>query len=176
MELNLTMIGNDNVSLRPLYKQDAHVIASLADNPRVAANLRDVFPSPYRFEDAVQFIELVQRGTFGFCRAILYRDQFAGVISITPQSDVYRHSAEIGYWLGEPFWNLGIMTAAIELTCAHAFNQLGITRIFAGVFGGNEASKAVLMKNGFKLEGVKTKGVLKNNRLLDEYFLALVKP
>ena len=175
MELNLTMVGNDDISLRPLNEQDATVIASLANNPKIAANLRDIFPSPYTFQDAVQFISLAQHGILGFCRAICYGGQFTGVISLTPQSDIYRHSAEIGYWLGEPFWNRGIMSAAIELICTHAFNQLGITRIFAGVFDGNEASKAVLVKNGFMLEGKKTKGVLKNNRLLDEYFLALVK-
>jgi RimJ/RimL family protein N-acetyltransferase len=170
-----TIFCNEDTSLRSFRTEDALALASQANNPKIATNLRDVFPSPYQLSDAEWYIEKVLRGEFGYTWAISFQDQLAGSITLTPQTDVYRHSAEIGYWLGEAFWNKGIATASVGLVCRHAFEQLGLHRIFAGIFAGNEGSKAVLIKNGFQLEGIKKKAVLKNNQLFDEHFMALIK-
>lgn len=175
METNTIIEGAHDVSLRSLEQADAAPMSVLANNPAIARNLRNVFPHPYTPEDAAFYIEKAREGAWGYCRAILYRDAFAGVISLTPQQDVYRHTAEIGYWLGEPYWHKGIMTEAIRLVCRHAFSETGITRIYAGVFSYNRYSAAALVKNGFVLEGIKKKAVLKQNELFDEHFYALLK-
>jgi RimJ/RimL family protein N-acetyltransferase len=175
MKTSTTIIGTHQISLRTIQQQDAAVIALLANNPKIARNLRDIFPSPYSLEDAIFFINKVEQGELGYCWAVCYKDEIVGIISLIPQQDVYRHTAEIGYWLGEPFWHKGIATAAIGLVCQHAFHQTGITRIFAGLFEYNTHSAAALLKNGFKLEGIKRKAVLKNNELFDEHFYALLK-
>ncbi len=175
MKPNPSIFSNAETSLRSFRTADAHALASQANNPKIAANLRDVFPSPYQLSDAEWYIEKVLNGEFGYTWAINFQDILAGSITLIPQNDVYRHTAEIGYWLGEAFWNKGIATASVGLVCRHAFEQLGLHRIFAGIFAGNEGSKAVLIKNGFQLEGIKKKAVLKNNQLFDEHFMALIK-
>ncbi|TWV96234.1 GNAT family N-acetyltransferase [Chitinophaga pinensis] len=162
------------VSLRALEASDEQRLSILANNPNIARNLRNVFPHPYTPADAQFFISKAQEGAWGYCRAILYREELAGVINLLPQSDVYRHSAEIGYWLGEAYWHKGIMTAAIGMVCRHAFEQYGISRIFAGVFAYNSYSARALEKNGFILEGIKRKAVLKQHELSDEHFYALL--
>ena len=91
------------------------------------------------------------------------------------QTDVYRLSAEIGYWIGEPYWGLGIATRAVELLTQYGFNQLGLVRIYSGVFDFNVPSRKVLEKAGFKLEGIFEKSIIKNGEIRDEYRYAKLK-
>jgi ribosomal-protein-alanine N-acetyltransferase len=175
MGINTIIEGAHSVSLRGLEQADAGPMSELANNPAIARNLRNIFPHPYTCKDAVFYIEKARQGAWGYCQAILYQDTFAGVIGLMPQQDVYRHTAEIGYWLGEPYWHKGIMTKAIRLVCRHAFSQTDIIRIYAGVFAYNRYSAAALEKNGFALEGIKKKAVLKQHELFDEHFYALLK-
>ena len=65
------------------------------------------------------------------CRAIEVDGEAAGSIGLFLGSDVYRRSAELGYWLGEPFWGRGIMTAAVETMCREGFAAWDIVRIHA---------------------------------------------
>ena len=58
--------------------------------------------------------------------------------------------AELGYWVGVPFWGRGIATEAGKELIRHAFRDLGLTRIYCGYFEGNEKSKSVQKKCGFK--------------------------
>ena len=98
-------------TLRPWREADAASIARYADNAKIAANLRDVFPCPYAPQDAATFVEscIRQEGRGQMCRAIEVYGEAAGSIGLFLGSDVYRRSAELGYWLGEPFWGRGIM-------------------------------------------------------------------
>jgi len=90
-------------------------------------------------------------------------------------SDVYRRSAELGYWLGEPFWGRGIMTAAVETMCREGFAAWDIVRIHAEAFARNAASRRVLEKAGFALEGTLRRSVYKNGEMLDSCIYALVR-
>jgi RimJ/RimL family protein N-acetyltransferase len=88
---------------------------------------------------------------------------------------VYRLGAEIGYFLGEPYWGKGIMTKAVNLVCDYAFRELGIIRIDTGVFDFNQASMRVLEKCGFVREAVFRKSVIKRGRICDEVRYAKIK-
>ena len=61
--------------------------------------------------------------------------------------------AKIGYWLPREWWDQGIMTAAVGAACHHAFFQWNADVILASCFQTNVASRRVLEKNGFELEG-----------------------
>ena len=98
-----------------------------------------------------------------------------GSIGLFLGSDVYRRSAELGYWLGEPFWGRGIMTAAVETMCREGFAAWGIVRIHAEPFARNAASRRVLEKAGFALEGTLRRSVYKNGEMLDSCIYALVR-
>ena len=167
--------GVNGISLRALKKSDAAQIAALANDPVIGSTLRDIFPYPYTIEDAHRFIDFTSINNAFHCWGICTNKTLAGVISIIRQDDVYRHSGEIGFWLGTNYHNQGIMTEAVNLACQHAFAKLKFIRIFACVFENNEASKRVLIKNGFSLEGIRKKAVLKNDSYLDDYMLAKIK-
>lgn len=161
--------------LRPLHYADRADLAALADNRNIWCTLRDMFPSPYSIADAEKFIDMVKQQNPQMTFAMDFRHNFAGVISLIPQQDVYRHSAELGYWLGEPYWGQGITTAATRLVCQYAFDELQLTRIFASVFQGNIASTRVLEKCGFFHEGTLRQAVIKDGKILDELRFALLK-
>ncbi|HNZ42820.1 MAG TPA: GNAT family protein [Bacteroidales bacterium] len=163
-----------DVVLRELTKSDIPKLAEYANNEKVSINLRDAFPSPYTQEDARQFIAMVDRQQPKTFFAIAYKDQYAGNISLLPGADVYKKSAEIGYFIGEPFWNMGIMTKAVRLITDYGFKHFDLVRIHTGVFEYNKASQRVLEKCGFIKEGVSSKAVFKNNHFYDEIRYALL--
>ena len=143
----------EKIKIRPLNSSDKTELANLANNEKIGDNLRDNFPYPYNEKDADYFIKLTEKENPKQNFGVLYNGKLCGVIGLIIQKDVYRKSAEIGYWIGEPYWGIGIATKVVELITDYAFNTLDLNRIFAGVFEFNIASMKVLEKNGFKKEG-----------------------
>ena len=82
------------------------------------------------------------------------------------------HKCELGYWLGRAYWGRGIVTAAVQLVTAHAFEKLHLQRVYAKVFPYNPTSMRVLEKAGFTLEGIMKKSHKKDGKLLDEHLYA----
>jgi [ribosomal protein S5]-alanine N-acetyltransferase len=161
--------------LRDWTARDAPSLVRYADNPRIAATLRDAFPSPYTLEDAQRFIALATSpGPHRFL-AIEVDSVACGGIGIHPLDDVHRRTAEIGYWLAEPYWGRGIVTGAVRAFVPVAFHGSGITRLQAGIFANNPASMRVLEKCGFTLEAVHRNAVTKNGVTMDEMMYVLLR-
>jgi len=137
------------VKLRSLMDEDIVDLARLANNRNVWNNLRDRMPHPYSEVDAKEFITITKNEQPRQNFSIEYEGKFCGVIGFLLQYDVYRGSAEIGYWLGEPFWRKGIATGAVRLITEYGFSELNLRRIYASVFAFNKASARVLEKNGY---------------------------
>jgi ribosomal-protein-alanine N-acetyltransferase len=98
------------------------------------------------------------------------------MIGLLPQQDVYRKTAEIGYWFGESFWNKGIVTTSVKLVTAYGFEQLNLVRIHTGIFEYNLGSMKVLEKNGYKKDGIFEKNIVKNDKLWDEHRYSKINP
>lgn len=163
------MLQNQNIILRTLTDEDAPALAQLANNKKVWDNVRDILPHPYTINDAVSFINLTKKENPQVSFAIEYEGAFCGMIGLAPQHDVYRKTAEIGYWLGEPFWNKGIATKAVQLVTEYGFDELGFIRIHTGIFEYNVASMKVLEKNGYEKDGIFKKSIFKNGKIWDEH-------
>lgn len=161
--------------LRPWTLNDVDNLVKYANNWNVAKYLTDAFPHPYNVEDGKIFLEKIFKNDPVNVFAIEIDGQAVGSIGIHPQKDVHRKSAELGYWLAEPFWGKGIMTRAIKEMIEVAFQTYDINRIFAKPFGINEGSKRVLEKAGFKLEATLEKAIFKNGEYLDELIYAFIK-
>jgi len=172
----MSQTGKPEVSLQPLRKEDATQLAAIANNKKVADSLRDVFPHPYRLEEALSFITICMDEAPQVNFGIRVNGQLAGVIGLIPQTDIYRISAETGYWLGEEFWGMGAATAALKLLISYAFDNLKLAKLYSGVFSTNRASIRVLEKCGFEQEGLLKRSLIKNGRILDEHRFGLVNP
>jgi len=168
-------LTDNYIILRALRYSDKESMAALANNKRIWNNLRDEFPYPYTENDALKFIDAIKVKEPQVDFAIDYERRFSGVISLILQKDIQRHSAEIGYWIGEPFWGKGITTAAVGLIVDYGFKTLSLQRIFASVFEGNVASQRVLEKCGFELEGTLRKGAFKNSRFINDLRYGITK-
>lgn len=98
-----------------------------------------------------------------------------GGIGFRLGEDVYRHSAEFGYWLAEEFWGKGIMTEAVIAFVDYCFENFPLKRMFASAYANNPASARVLEKAGFVLEGRLRKNVIKDGQVLDSLLYAKTK-
>ena len=169
------MLKKGNIILRRFYDSDAAVLAQLLNNKKVWDNLRDYIPFPYSINDAISFIRQTQEESPQTSFAIEYDQQFCGAIGLIGQSDVYKKTAEIGYWLGEPYWNKGIATLSVKLVTDYALIELQFIRVHTGVFDYNVGSMKVLMKNGYTKDGVFRKAILKNGRMFDEHRFSITR-
>lgn len=163
--------------LRDWQTEYAESLARHANNQAVARNLRNIFPQPYSTEDAKTYINACinsdhKRNCF---KAIVVNDEAVGTIGILLQEDVYCKNAELGYWLGEAFWNQGIMSAAVQQICRLAFAEYDIVRIYAEPFARNVGSRKVLEKAGFELEGILQKRIYKEGGIFDSCIYAITK-
>ena len=170
------MAADPEITLRPYGEDDIPALADLANNPRVSANLRDVFPHPYTLSDAEHFVRDLANAPGMHNFAILVEGRLAGGAGVALLGDVYRRTAEVGYWLGEPFWGRGIATRVVCAICEHALTLGPICRLEAGVFEGNRASQRVLEKAGFELEARHRLSVTKNGVTMDSFMYARVFP
>lgn len=163
--------------LRKWKMEDAADFAHYANNQKIADNLRNGFPYPYTLQDAKSFVEscVSNDETKQICRAIEVNNHVVGSIGIFLGSDIYGRSAEIGYWLAEEFWGMGIMSAAVKQICKEAFERFDIVRIFAEPLVHNIGSRKVLENAGFSIEGIMKNGVYKNGKIFDYCMYALLK-
>lgn len=154
--------------LRPFEPADADSLTPLANDREVWLNLRDRFPHPYTRQHAEAFI--ADAMTYHPVRhfAICVDDRAVGSISIFPQTDIARVSAEIGYWLGRPYWGRGIMPRSVSEVTRYAIANFGLTRVFAIVGAHNVGSRRVLEKAGFVREGYMKQSSIKDGVIQDE--------
>jgi RimJ/RimL family protein N-acetyltransferase len=169
-------LKSGNIKLRPLLLSDAARLVELANNEKISRNLRDGFPNPYTLADAENFLSKFTNQDPVTFFGIEYNGEHVGNISLVPGQDIYRKSAEIGYFIGELYWNKGIVTTAVTLITDYGFKKLGIIRIQTGVFEYNTASIRVLEKCGFTKDGVFRKSVFKQNKIWDEVRYSKINP
>jgi [ribosomal protein S5]-alanine N-acetyltransferase len=162
-------------TIRPWRLDDAESLTRHANNRKVWLSLRDKFPHPYTTEDARRFLEATVKikPITIFCIAV--NSAAVGGIGIHLGIDVHRHTAELGYWLGEEFWGRGIMTEAVGGFTDFCFDNFSLRRIYAEPFGNNPASARVVEKAGFTFEGRLKNNVIKDGELLDSLLYAKTK-
>lgn len=170
MELHLT-----RSTIRSWRPGDAAALVRYANDRRVWRNLRDRFPHPYTARDAEEWVGRATGMVPETHFAIAVGEEAVGGIGLELQTDVFRRSAEIGFWLAEPFWGQGIATEAVRAMTDFAFASFDLCRVFAGVFEWNPASMRVLEKAGYTCEGRLRKSVTKDGQTIDQMLYAIVR-
>lgn len=170
MEIHLTQ-----ALVRDFTLSDAPSLARHANNRKVWLQLRDGFPHPYTVGDAEAFIAkvLAPPGPPTIF-AIEIEGEAAGAIGYFPRTDVERISAEMGYWIAEPFWGRGIATEAIRALTAWAIETHSLLRVYALPYANNPASCRALQKAGFECEGRLRSSAIKDGKVLDQFLYAYV--
>jgi RimJ/RimL family protein N-acetyltransferase len=169
--LNLTL---SLCTVRSWRGSDLGALVKYADNRRIWLNLRDRFPHPYTRRDGVEFLRDARQQRPETAFAIAVGGEAAGGIGFQLNGDVERVSAEIGYWLGEPFWGRGIATEALAAVTRYAVETHGLTRLYALPFAWNAASCRVLEKAGYVLEARLRRSAVKDGRIVDQLQYAFI--
>lgn len=160
------------LKLRNYETSDALRLVELANNLNVSRYLVYTFPFPYTRDDADWWIKTGAHLQGAQTRVIEHDGVFVGSVAITPQIGWRSHTAEIGYWLGEEFWGRGLASEALRQMTELSFSQYEVQKLFASVLGPNQASMKVLEKNGYELEAVLKKEIVKNGQTYDHYIYA----
>ena len=167
---------NQSFELREWQLSDVASLAENANNINIWNNVRDYFPHPYSEKDGKEYIEMVlSQPKPATILAIDVEGKAVGSIGIILQTDVERISAEIGYWLGEKYWNKGIVTEAIKQMLTYAFANFPLQKIYAPIFDFNIASQKILQKAGFEREAILKQGAIKNGKIIDLHYYSFIK-
>ncbi len=164
------------IVLRPWLINDAAQLALIADNKKIADNLRDGFPFPYSLQDAGNWLNIIlPENLHPRFFAITVDKQLVGSIGIVSKSNIYRKNIEIGYFLSEEFWGKGIATKAIKAATSYAFKDFDIVRVYAEPFADNPGSRRALEKAGFTLEAILKRNVITNGIIKDSCVYSVLK-
>jgi [ribosomal protein S5]-alanine N-acetyltransferase len=163
------------LQVRSWRKSDLDALLRHANNSKIAANLRDQFPHPYTRRDAIEYLDFVRDQKPERSFALHFDGEAIGGLGFQIGVDIARMSAEMGYWLGEPYWGRGLATRAAAAASEWAFVEYKLTRVFALVFSHNAPSIRVLEKAGFQQEGILRRSAIKNGTVLDQLIFAKVR-
>jgi [ribosomal protein S5]-alanine N-acetyltransferase len=155
--------------LRSLAPEDVTSITRLAGAKEIAATTLRI-PHPYRDEDARAFLAIAEEDyaagrSISFAVVLRSSGEFCGAIGLQ-KAEAHNH-AELGYWIGVPYWGRGYATEAARAVMAFGFQDLLLNRIFAQAFAGNVSSQRVLEKLGMRHEGRLLQHVRKWDQFID---------
>ncbi|QSR84940.1 GNAT family N-acetyltransferase [Methylacidimicrobium sp. B4] len=162
-------------TVRDWRLDDETALIAAANNRKVWRNLTHRFPHPYTQNHAREWLASLAATPEPTHWAIEVEGVAAGGIGVDRGEGVFAKSGHLGYWLGEPYWGRGIMTAAVRAVSEYALDHFGLVRLQSYVFAWNPASMRVLQKAGFVREGILRKSVYKDGECIDEALYALVR-
>ena len=173
--MSIPTLRTQRLVLRPFSPSDAPAVQRLAGDREVASTTLTI-PHPYEDGMAEAWIE---------GRASDWAEKKALTLAVTTEADglvgamglhleLEHLRAELGYWIGVPFWNRGYATEAGEAVIRFGFDELGLNRIEAEHFTRNPASGRVLEKLGMTGEGIRRDHVLKDDELEDMVLYAIL--
>jgi len=167
----------DRLILRKLAFTDAPDIVRLAGDYEVAKMTLNI-PHPYPADSADTFIKQTHQNWangVAYTFAIVRKDDetYMGTIGLRVED---RHKrAEVGYWIGVPFWGKGYMTEALKRIIQFGFEDLGLNRVGASYLIGNPASGRVMEKAGMTHEGTFYKYSIRDGEPMDLHFRGIVR-
>ncbi len=180
--LPLPTLSTMRLTLRPFGEDDAPEVARLAAAREIAATTM-LIPHPYELRHAQDWIashaaawRAQQMLTLGL--TLTGTGELAGCVLLKLEP-AHLH-AELGYWVGVPFWNRGLASEAGRAAIDYAFGDLRlrgepVIRVHAHAFGSNPASCRVLEKVGMKLEGVQRRHIIKWGQWQDAVMYGLLR-
>lgn len=170
-------LETERLRLRPLELSDAPRVQELAGEGAVAIMTTNI-PHPYSAGMAERWITIHRqhyaRGELAtFAVALLADGTFIGAVSL--HFDSAHERAELGYWIGLPYWGKGYCTEAARAVVRYGFEQRALHRISSCHFGTNLRSARVLQKLGMTNEGCQRQHIKKGDEFYDLYRYGILR-
>lgn len=147
------MIETDRLILRPWREDDAEALYKYASDP--AIGLVAGWPPHTSVENSLEIIRTVFSAPETYAVVLKETDDPVGCCGIMFSNSLHAaemqtNEAEIGYWIGKPYWGQGLIPEAVKALLSRCFNDLGLNAVWCGYYKGNDKSKRVCEKSGFK--------------------------
>lgn len=163
--MNLPEIETSRLKLRPYREADIPDLVRLAGAREVAATTLRI-AHPYTEQHAKEFLRMAEDDDKAwFAITLSDSGQFCGGVGLRIEPEHSR--AEVGYWVGVPFWGNGYATEAAQAAVRYGFEDLRLRRISAAVSKGNAASEKILQKLGMRHEGCMREHQCKWGKFMD---------
>jgi ribosomal-protein-alanine N-acetyltransferase len=159
--------------IRPYRETDIAELLPLIGTREVAATTLRI-AHPYTEQDARDFL-VMTREPGKLWLAITLRSDGRQIGGVGLRVDKPHQNAELGYWLGVPYWRQGYATEASREMLRYGFDELGLHRIFASHFKHNVASGHILLKLGMRHEGCQREQICKWDRFVDLELYGLLR-
>ena len=179
MQINYeTIVVTEEITLTEIRASDIFSMVQYLNEKDFNRNTCTI-PYPYLEEDALEFIKMVRafekKNNLQKDWAIRdSKEKLIGCIGILYDHGIKSHRSQIGYWLGKPFWNQGIISKVIRVFTQYIFTHRSLVRLEGHVFGYNPFSCKALEKAGFRQEGFLEWAQCKDGKYLDLYIYAKV--
>jgi [ribosomal protein S5]-alanine N-acetyltransferase len=175
--LTCPTLETERLILRRLELADAPSIQTLVSDKRIAMYSLSI-PYPYPEGGALEFINssherTAQGVSIELALVLRAEHQVIGCVGLRPKP--HKRSAEIGYWVGVPYWSHGYMTEAVRHVIQYAFDVMELNRIYATYLVSNPASGRVMQKAGMTHEGTMRQHVQKNGVFHDVAYYSILR-
>jgi [ribosomal protein S5]-alanine N-acetyltransferase len=164
----------DEIALKKWTDKHIEQLPQIANNLKIAANMADKFPSPYKLEHANTWIQETRTHPDRLVWAIESKGQLVGGIGLSVRAGSTAHCAGLVYWIGEQYWGNGYATEAVRTVVTHAFVVAELVRIETTVFKWNTASMRVLEKCQFSQEAILRDSFIKDGKIVDRHLFSIV--
>jgi ribosomal-protein-alanine N-acetyltransferase len=169
MTNTLPTLYTPRLLLRAFGLADVPHLVALANNYEVAKNTLNI-PHPYHEEDARRWVHITdencqQQTGYAFALELRATGEFIGGMGLTLERRFDR--AEVGYWLGPPYWGQGLASEALAAVLRFGFEELKLNKIYATHIAENPASGRVMLKNGMVKEGELVQHIKRDGRYHD---------
>lgn len=170
------VLYTERLLLRAPEMSDTQAIETLAGAYEIARMTLNI-PHPYPKGGAVKWLTQMRKNDsdtdFSFAVTLREDNTFIGMCGIHGHDRFAR--AEIGYWMGVPYWGKGYMTEAARRVVQFGFEEMNLTRIQATYLTENPASRRVMEKIGMTYEGTLRSYVQKHDEDKDLGMCAIIR-
>lgn len=165
-------LEGDRVELRTVEEEDLDFLQETVNDPSVRQFLggRD----PINDQQEREWYEERASDDDGVNLLVCRGGEPAGIVGLHPKDGI-GVTSEIGIFLAPDYWSEGYGTEASRVLTDHAFRERRLHRVMARVFEGNEGSKRIWEKLGFRHEGTHVEAEYVDGEYVDVHFYGITK-
>ncbi|GEN72124.1 GNAT family N-acetyltransferase [Chryseobacterium lathyri] len=168
-------IETERLILSQLKEEDLPFVTEYLQD-KIFSDVTSNIPYPYTGEHARFWMKMSWESfenNTGYTFAVRNKEgQILGAIGLHDRDD---DKAELGYWMGKPFWNKGYITEAATALIDFGFNELQINKIYATYFLDNPASGRIMEKIGMEKEALLKQHLKKDGKYIDVMMYSILK-
>lgn len=142
------ILETERLLLRPWAETDAEDLYEYAKDPNVGP--RAGWPTHQSVDESRSVLKNVLMAQENYAIVLKETDRVIGCIGLKPTDGSIGLEPEIGYWIGVPHWGKGYMPEAVREILRHCFSDIGCRGVWCAYYVGNDQSKRVQEKCGFK--------------------------